>query len=143
MPALLPPPMPTFPCSIRRTAGNRSRTSSTLPSVEPLSTTIVSYPFTDSRQRSRQGSASKATTTTVTSSRIALHRSPRRTPHALPEDHREARQRNHDGEQEEQEADGERLVRADADSPEEADEERLAHGEPVDGERHEHHEEEQ
>ena len=41
MPVLLPPPMPRFSCSITRTSGNRSRTSSSVPSVEPWSTTIT------------------------------------------------------------------------------------------------------
>src|SRR5919112_4789114 len=116
MPALLPPPIPTFPCSIRRTRGKRSRTSSTLPSVEPLSTTIVSWPATDSRQRSSHGSELNATTTTVTSSRIALHRSRRRAPHALPQDHAEPRQRDRDRQQEEQKADRERRVGVDVDA---------------------------
>src|SRR5829696_10111228 len=131
IPALLPPPIPTLSCSIRRTAANRSRTSSTLPSVDPLSTTIASYPSTDSRQRSSHGSASYVTTTTVTSSRIALDRRRRRAPHALPQDHGEPRQRDRDRQQEEQEADGERRVRVDADPLEEADEECLAHRSPL------------
>ncbi len=48
-----------------------------------------------------------------------------------------------DDDEEEQEAGGERLVRVNAEAPEEADEERFADGEPVDGERNEHHEEQE
>src|SRR5581483_6494811 len=142
MPALLPPPMPRFSCWITRASGNRSRTSSSVPSVEPWSTTIVSWPRTDSRQRSTQGSESYVTTTTETSSAIGDGRG-RPAPHSLPEDHREARKRERERHQEEQESRCERRVRADAELAEEADEERLAHAEAVDRERHEHDEEKQ
>jgi hypothetical protein len=57
MPAFEPPPRPLFSCSITRTSEKRSRTSSNVPSVEPWSTTIVSWPRTLSSARSTQGSA--------------------------------------------------------------------------------------
>ena len=46
MPVFEPPPRPRFSCSISRASGKRSRTSSSVPSVEPWSTTIVSWPRT-------------------------------------------------------------------------------------------------
>src|SRR5580765_4335490 len=131
MPALLPAPKPRFSCSITRAVGNRSRTSSSVPSVEPWSTTITSFPCTERRQRSIQGSALNVTTTTVTSSRIGDGRSSR----ALPEDDHEPGQREDQRHQEEDEAGREGGVRVDAKLAEEADEERLAHREAVDGER--------
>ena len=70
MPAFEPPPRPLFSCSIRRASGNRSRTSSRVPSVEPWSTTIVSCPRTLSSARSTQGSALYVTTTTETSAMV-------------------------------------------------------------------------
>ena len=59
MPALLPAPKPRFSCSRTRASGNRSRTSSSVPSVEPLSTTIISAPDsrTLSSERSIHGAA--------------------------------------------------------------------------------------
>ena len=60
---------------------------------------------------------------------------------ALPREDERARERERDRHEEEQEAGRERHVRVDADLAEEADEERLAHGEPVDRERDEHDEE--
>src|SRR6478609_801031 len=142
MPLLFPPPMPRFSCSITRTSGKRSRTNSTVPSVEPLSTTITSSPATDSRHCSIHGSAFQATTTTETSGTSLCYR---RAPveDVLPEDDEQPRHREHDRHHEEQEAAGERLVRGNPEVPEEADEERLANTEAVDGERHEHDEEEQ
>ena len=67
MPAFEPPPRPLFSCSITRASGKRSRTSSSVPSVEPWSTTIVSWPRTLSSACSTQGSALYVTTTTETS----------------------------------------------------------------------------
>ena len=57
MPAFQPAARPRFSCSINVTSGKSSRTTSTVPSVEPLSTTTVSSPRTLSRARSTQGSA--------------------------------------------------------------------------------------
>src|SRR5215213_4713021 len=126
MPALLPPPMPRFSCSTTVTSGNRSRTKATVPSLEPLSTTTVSCPRTDSRHRSSHGSALNVTTTTEASP--IGHGRP---PHALPHEHGEPRQREHDRHHEEEEAARERAVGVDVDLAEEADEERLAHREAV------------
>src|SRR3989442_416990 len=143
MPALLPPPMPLFSCSISRTPGKRSRTRSTVPSLEPLSTTITSRPRTDSRHCSSHGSAFHVTTTTETS---ATGRGRHRCPpveDVLPQDHTEPREREQHGHHEEQEAARERRVGAHVQVPEEADEERLPHADPVDRERDEHHEEEE
>jgi len=50
-----PAPRPRFSALINRTSGKRSRTKSTVPSRDPLSTTIVSTPRSDSRQGSIQG----------------------------------------------------------------------------------------
>src|SRR5437867_3890137 len=110
MPALLPPPMPRLPCWITRTSGKRSRTSSTLPSDDPLSTRIVSKSRTESRHCSSQGRALYETTTTETSSRIGH----RRAPHALPQQHDDARQREHQRQHEEEEAARKRGVCVDA-----------------------------
>src|SRR6266542_104174 len=103
MPALLPPPMPRFSCSSTRASGKRSRTSSSVPSVEPWSTTIVSWPRTDSRQRSSHGSAFHVTTTTETSPSRIGHGRP---PHALPQDHHQAGERQDEGHHEEEEPAG-------------------------------------
>ena len=118
--------------------------SATVPSVEPWSTTTTSRPRTDSRHCSIHGSAFQVTTTTVTSGRF--HRAPQneRPTDVLPEDH------------EHSPGSASRIVirknrkphanassGGDAELAEEADEERLAHAEAVDGERHEHDEEEQ
>src|SRR3954469_22454157 len=142
MPALLPPPIPLFSCSITRTAGKRSRIVATVPSVEPLSTTMMSRPTTDSRHFSIQGSALYVTTTTETST---TGRRDGRAPveDALPQDHRDAREREQHRHNEEEEAAREGGVGIDSEVAEEADEERLAHADPVDGERNEHDEEEQ
>src|SRR5262249_42394550 len=132
MPVLFPPPIPRLSCSITRTSGNRSRTRSTVPSVEPLSTTITSSPATERRHCSIQGSAFPVPTTTVRSgTRLRLRHGSPPVEHVLPEDHPQARQREHDRHHEEEEAAGERLVRRDAEVPEEADEERLADAEAV------------
>src|SRR5690242_7061927 len=144
MPLLLPPPMPRLSCSMTRTAGKRSCTASTVPSVEPLSTTITSSPSTDARHCSIQGSAFQVTTTTVTSgTATAFGHRRAAVEHLLPEDHRETGEREDDRRHEEQEAARERGIGVDADVAEEADEERLPDAEPVDRERHEHDEEEQ
>src|SRR4051812_12220227 len=100
MPVLLPAPNPRFSCSITRAEGKRSRTSSSVPSVEPWSTTITSFPSTERRHRSIQGSALNVTTTTVTSSRIWNGRSAR----ALPDDDHEPGQREDERRQEEDES---------------------------------------
>ena len=80
MPALLPPPMPTFACSMTRASGNRERTSSSEPSVEPWSTTIVSQPRTLVRQRSSCSTPFRQTTIAETSERLAVLRSGRLAP---------------------------------------------------------------
>src|SRR6266545_7052677 len=133
--------MPRFSCSITRTSGKRSRTSSSVPSVEPWSTMIVSCPRTESSERSTQGSALKVTTTTETSSAIGDRGG--RAAEALPEDDREAGRREDERHHEEEEAGRERGVGVNVQLAEEADEEGLAHGEAVDRERHEHDEEQQ
>src|SRR4051794_36764289 len=143
MPALLPPPMPTFGCSTSLACGNRSRTSSTVPSVEPLSTTTVSYSRTDSRHRPSQGSALYATTTTETSSRIRNRSRPPRAAAEIPQDDREPRYGQHERHHKEQNPAGERRARAHAQTAEEADEEGPPHRQSVDGERDEHDQEEQ
>src|SRR5258705_8401096 len=145
MPALLPPPIPLFSCSITRTSGKRSRTKSTVPSVEPWSTTststsTISEERTDARHCSSHGSAFHVTTTTETSG-TGHCRAP--VEHLLPQDHGDPWQREHDRHQEEQEAAREGGIGVDAQVAEEADEERLAHAEPVDRERHEHDEKQQ
>src|SRR4051794_1399102 len=106
MPALLPAPMPAFPCSTSRTAGKRSRTSSTVPSVDPWSTTIASRPATDSRQRPSHGSAFHVTTTTETSPWLSGIED-RRPAQALPEEHEQAGDGEQERQQEEQEPRGE------------------------------------
>src|SRR5437763_4570104 len=130
MPALFPPPIPLFSCSIRRTSGKHSRTAATVPSDDPLSTTITSRRATDSRHFSIHGSALYVTTTTETS---ATGRRDGRAPveDALPQDHRDPRQREQHGHHEEQEAAREGGVGIDSEVAEEADEERLAHPDPV------------
>src|SRR5215204_5479827 len=64
-------------------------------------------------------------------------------PQVLPEQDHPARQRLRDGDEEEEEAGRERLIGGHAELTEEADEERLAHGEPVQRERDEQDEEEE
>src|SRR3954454_24732714 len=141
MPALLPPPIPLFACSITRASGRRSRTRSTEPSVEPWSTTTRSCPRTESRHCSSHGSAFHVTTTTVTSGCSIGHRGAAE--HVLPDHDRDTGERKQDRHDEEDETARERGVVVDAELPEEADEERLADADAVDGERHEHDEEEQ
>src|SRR5581483_11882153 len=133
-----------FSCSITRTSGKRSRTSSSVPSVEPWSTTIVGIPRRLSRQRSSQGRPSSVTVTAVTSALTSgLEPAGRRPSQPLDgQDHR-ARQRERDRDDEEQEARREGWIGADVQLAEEADEEGLADGEPVDRERDEHDQEEQ
>src|SRR5579884_2734898 len=107
--------------------------SSSVPSVEPLSTTTTSWPRTESRQRSTQGSALNVTTTTVTSATVRQRRARAAIEDVLPEDHGDAGEREHDRHHEEQEPARERLVGVHAKVSEEVDEERLAHADPVDG----------
>src|SRR4051812_49226703 len=126
MPALLPPPIPRFSCSSTRTSGKRSRTTSSVPSVEPWSTTTTSWPRTDSRHCSSHGSAFQVTTTTERSATSLGNRSAP-VEDVLPEDHREPRRGQHDRHHEEEEAAREGEVGVDAEVAEEADEERLAH----------------
>src|SRR5215210_5091373 len=139
MPRFQPAARPRFSCSITVASGSCSRTTSALPSLEPLSTTTTSSPRTLSRQRSIHGSALWVTTTTPASS-MGRGRPPSAQP--LPEQDCPARKRQRDGHEEEEEARGERLVGVDADVAEEADEEGLPHGEAVERERHEQDEEE-
>src|SRR3954452_18693211 len=139
--------MPRFSCSITRTSGNRSRTSATVPSVDPLSTTITSRSRTDAMHCSIHGSAFHVTTTTDTSGTAPGHRALRSrsapVEHLLPEDHGEPRQREEDRHHEEEEATREGRVGIDPEVAEEAHEERLPHPQAVDRERHEHDKEEQ
>src|SRR6266567_1153439 len=125
MPVLLPPPMPRFSCSITRTSGNRLRTSSRVPSLEPWSTTITSWPLTESRHSSTHGSAFQVTTTTVRSTTAEHRRAP--VEDVLPEDDREPGRREHDRHDEEEEPAREGAVGRHAEIAHEADEERLAH----------------
>src|ERR1700733_12054930 len=121
MPTLLPPPMPRFSCSIKRTSGKRSETKAAVPSLEPLSTTIVSWPATQARQRSRKGREFQVTTTTETSSGIRVrHGTP---PQPLPEDHDQTRRGEQERHEEEEEAGRKGVVGVDAEAAEEADEE--------------------
>src|SRR5829696_5497788 len=148
MPALLPAPKPLFSCSITRASGNFSCTSPGVPSVDALSTTITSAPVPARlcSERSIQAAALWVTTIALTAaSAIGFASDARRAraADALPREDRRARRRHQDRDHEEQETGGERLVRADAEVPEEADEERLAHGEAVDRERNEHDQEEE
>src|SRR4026209_232050 len=139
MPRFQPAARPTFSCSITRASGSCSRTTSALPSLDPLSTTTTSSPRTLSRQRSIHGSALWVTTTTLAPG-LPGARPPAQ---PLPEQEQAARQRHHDGDEEEEEAGGERLVGTDTDAAEEADEERLPHGEAVERERDEQDEEQE
>src|SRR5215216_560686 len=143
MPALFPAPKPRFSCSTTRASGNFSRTISGVSSVELLSTTITSAPVPRrlSRERSIHGAALWVTTTAETSG-ISLTDLPRPTD-ALPGEDHCARDRHEDGDDEEEKARRKGAVAVDSDVPEEADEERLADGEPVERERHEHDEEEE
>src|SRR5215510_855993 len=149
MPALLPAPNPRFSCSMTCASGNCPRTRSGVPSLDALSTTITSAPVPRRlpSERSIQGAASCVTTTALTSgSAIGFARDPRAATgpaHPLPGEDRRTGGGEQEREHEEEEARGERLVGADAELAEEADEERLAHREAVDRERDQHHEEEQ
>ena len=71
IPRFQPAPRPRLSCSTSRTSGNRSRTSSTVPSLEPWSTTIVSWPRTLSRHLSMYGIALKVTTIAETPAAMA------------------------------------------------------------------------
>src|SRR3954469_432968 len=112
MPALLPPPIPLFSCSTIRTPGWRSRMSSSVPSVEPWSTTTTAWPRTESRHCSSHGSAFHVTTTTVTSGCSIGHRGAAE--HVLPDDDRHTRQCEQDRHDEEDEAAGEGGVMVDS-----------------------------
>src|SRR6476659_6038053 len=127
-----------------RASGKRSRTNSSVPSVEPWSTTIVSRPRSDSRHRSIHGRPLYVTVTAVTSATAGvLEASRRRAAQPFPgQDHRPG-ERERDRDDEEQESGRERRVRTDPELGQEADEERLPHGEAIDREGHEHDEEEQ
>src|SRR5262245_6332193 len=128
MPALLPAPNPRLSCSIRRASGKCSRTRAGVSSVDALSTTITSapVPFRLSSERSIQGAALCVTMTALTSgSTIGFARHARAgacSVHALPGEDQRARNRHQDREHEEEEAGCERLVGADADLSEKADE---------------------
>src|SRR5687767_305045 len=109
MPAFHPAARPRFACSSTRTSGKSSRTTSTVPSLEPLSTRTVSSPRTLSRHRSIHGSALKVTTT-APASRMSRSGSP---PQPLPEQDHDTRKSHGDGDEEEEEAGGERCFRVD------------------------------
>ena len=127
MPALLPAPMPRVLLLDDRTVRESARARvRRVPSVEPWSTTIVSWPRTDSRHRSSHGIAFQVTTTTETSA-IVSHPGPARAGAASPRDDHEPGKRQHDRHQEEEEPGREGVVGVDAEPAEEADEERLAH----------------
>src|SRR5438067_5266249 len=123
MPAFQPAQRPRFSCWTSRASGNRSRTSSTVPSVEPLSTTIVSCPRTLSRHCSSQGSALYVTTTAQTSptGRAGTCGAAER----LPGQRHRPRQRHRDRDDEEEEARRERRVVVHVQPAQEADEEGL------------------
>src|SRR5688572_32152616 len=114
MPAFQPAPSPRFSPSSTRTSAKSSRTTSGVPSLEPLSTTIVSSPRTLARQCSIQGSALYVTTRTLTVVGALGMRRVRATPQPLPEQDHAARQRHRDRDEEEEESRGERLVGADS-----------------------------
>src|SRR3954464_12620534 len=105
MPALFPPPMPLFSCSMMRAAGRFLPTSSSVSSVEPWSTTTRSRPAIESRHCSSHGSALYVTTTTETSGGSIGHR--RAAEHVFPQHDRDPGQREQDRHHEEQEAAGE------------------------------------
>src|SRR2546427_2613390 len=94
------------------------------------------------RQRSTQGSALYVTTTTETRSAM-VRAGPPQTAHALPGEQEAAGhgKTKRDGEEEEPGREG--AVGAYSQATQEADEERLANGDPVDGERHQKDEKEQ
>src|SRR5919204_4762359 len=141
MPAFHPAASPRFSRSSSRTRGNRSRTRSSVPSVEPWSTTTVSWASTLARHGSSHGSASYVTTTTATSAMPDAR--PGKPADALPGEDRRPGQRERERHDEEEEARREGAIRVDVQVAEEADEEGLAHGEAVDRERNEDDEEEE
>src|SRR4029453_13015046 len=116
-------------------------TRSSVPSVEPWSTTTVWWPATLSRDRSTYGSALYVTITAATSA--MRQRAPRRRADRLPRRDGGARGCEPERGHEEEEARGGRRVGTDVQAGHEAHEERLPDGEAVDRERHEHDEEEQ
>src|SRR5262245_39115710 len=135
MPVFQPAANPRFSRASKCTSGKRSRTSASVPSLEPWSTTMVGTPRTLSRHCSIQGSASYVTTATATSGRAAslamLDAGARAAADALPREDRATRERHDDRHEEEQEPGRERLVCTHAEAPEEAHEERLAYRDPV------------
>src|SRR5688500_8261038 len=139
MPTFQPAASPRFSCSTTCTSGKRSRTVATVPSAEALSTTIVSSPRTLSRHVSSQGSALWVTTTTETSGMSGA----RPAADALPEQDHAARHGERGRDEEEEEAGREGGIGIDADGAEEADEEGLAHRDPVQRDRHEQDQEEE
>src|SRR5262245_33963231 len=131
-----PAPSPRLSLSTSRTSAARSRTNSTVPSLEPLSTTTVSTPRSESRQFSIHGMASYVTTTAATRCGSAMFDLGTRTaPEAVAQHDHRPRERQQQGHEEVQKTGCERLVGADADASEEAHEERLAHRDPVQRER--------
>src|SRR3954447_7641569 len=140
-PRAQPAARPRFACSTTSTAGKRSRTNTTVSSVESLSTTTVSTPATLSRHCSIHGIALCVVTTTVASTMLDL--GPAAAAHRLPEENSGSGKREADGDEEEEEARREGGVRAHADAAEEADEEGLSHREAVERERHQEDEEEE
>src|SRR5919206_943614 len=96
--------MPRFSCSITRASGKRSRTTSSVPSPEPWSTTIVSWPRTLSRQRSIHCAELKVTTTTETSPIGLVQRRPPDPTQAFPQEDSEPGEPERDRHEEEQEA---------------------------------------
>src|SRR5437763_14167204 len=129
IPAFQPAARPRFSRSSTRTSGRRSRTSSSVPSVEPASTRIVSCARTLARQVSSQGNAFRLTTTTLTSAMADAR--PAESAQALPAEDRRARQRERERDEEEAEPRRERGVRVDVQPAAAVHEERLADGAPV------------
>src|SRR5262245_30857756 len=143
-PTFQPALSPRFPDSIRATSGWRSRTKATVPSPEPLSTTTVSTPRSESRQFSIHGSASYVTTTAAMrgDGSAMTDLGPRPAPQPVAQHDQRSGEGHQQRHEEVEEARRERLVRAHAHAAEEADEERLPHRQPVQRERDEHDEEE-
>src|SRR4029079_3103132 len=133
MPAFSPAPRPRFSCSTTRTSGNPSRTRSTVPSVDPWSTRIVSSPARLSSHSSPHGSPFRVTVTAESSATAFESRllAGSRSAQRLPAENHGAGQRECDRDDEEQETGRERRVCVDTELTQEADEERLAHGEAV------------
>ena len=141
-----PAPRPRFSCSITRTSGNRSRTRSSVPSVEPWSTS--------DRLARRRGSPGTAR---PTAARSGSPSRPRRQPLRSSRGRSRARVPRKPSQPritapgsasaivttKNRKPVANAASALDAELAEEADEERLAHGEPVDRERDEHDEEEQ